>query len=245
MKLLLDLGHSRLKWALDNDTPLAVRTLDWRERQFAATLEHDWRQLEQPATIVAAGSSDHPAREALSRVLDQCFAARPQWLVSPLSLAGIRNAYAEPGRLGIDRFLAMLAAWNAGLAPCIVADCGTALTLDALAADGQHLGGLIVPGASAMRHGLQTQVPVLAGIKGGEIVDCAKSTADAVRSGCAHAVTGAIERFHRRIAAQLGAAPTVVLCGGDAGILVAQLDIPATVIEHAALRGMQVWLQHT
>lgn len=244
MNLLLDLGHSRLKWALDDDTTLAVRVLEWRDPAFVATLEDVWRQCKPPGIILIAASSSHPARPVLSRLLEQCFSSRPRWLVSPACLGDIKNAYTEPARLGVDRFLAMLAAWDAGLAPCIVADCGTALTLDALAGDGQHLGGLIIPGASAMRQGLQTQVPVLASIDRGEIVECATSTQDALYSGCACAVTGAIERFQRRLALRLGQTPTLMLCGGDAARTAAQLDVPTTVNEHAVLRGMQVWLRN-
>ncbi len=69
------------------------------------------------------------------------------------SFAGLQVAYDNPERLGVDRWLAMLAAWSPGQACCVV-DCGSAITVDLVNADGVHLGGYIVPGLKIMRSGL-------------------------------------------------------------------------------------------
>ena len=66
---------------------------------------------------------------------------------------GVRNGYDDPTRLGTDRWAAMVAAWQRGHAPCIVACAGTALTVDQLDDNGQFLGGAIVAGYHAMLGG--------------------------------------------------------------------------------------------
>ena len=136
----------------------------------------------------------------------------------------------------------MLAAFAAGQAACVLAGAGTALTLDALTVDGQHLGGLIAPGARLMQRslGLAT-VHAQAGAPG-SMVDVARSTADAVTSGCWHAVAALVERFTLRMTPALGGAPNLVLGGGDAVQLLPLLTLPAQVVTDGVLRGLAQWV---
>ncbi len=89
----------------------------------------------------------------------------------------------------------MVAARADGYAPCVVAGAGTALTLDVLAADGQHLGGLIAPGPQLMQQSLLEATARVRPQRPGEILELADNTADAVASGCWQAAAALIERF--------------------------------------------------
>ncbi|MEO7071453.1 MAG: type III pantothenate kinase [Rhodanobacter sp.] len=243
MRLLLDLGNSRLKWACAT-APAAAwdasGSVDW-SCDVSVRLQQAWADLMPPQDIVGASVVDG-AREA--QVAAACvarFGLAPRWLRTPLAACGVRNGYEQPQRLGVDRFLAMVAARAAGRAPCVVASAGTALTLDALAADGQHLGGWIVPGVHAMRQALADNTARVVVECTGSVTDLARNTEDAVASGCWHALAAAIERFAARAQPRLGATPTLLLGGGDAPALLPWLNVPAQLMADSVLRGLAHW----
>jgi type III pantothenate kinase len=242
MRLLLDLGNTRLKWMLQqqSDGWLAQGALDWRE-DLATALISAWDGLPQLSMVVAASVVDIARETQVAVVVHRLFAREPVWLRTPASACGVRNAYAEPQRLGADRFLAMVAAYADGLAPCVLASAGTALTLDALAADGSHLGGLIAPGPLLMQQSLLAATAQVRMERSGEILELADNTADAVASGCWQAVAALVERFATHMAPRLGGAPTLILGGGDAAALAPLLALPATVTPNGVLRGLAVW----
>ena len=242
MRLLLDLGNTRLKWAL-HAPPLgwfAHGAVDWQQ-DMAPALESAWAGLPQPPTVIAASVVDTVREAQVANVIERLFACAPRWLRPPASACGVRNAYAEPQRLGVDRFLAMVAAHADGRAPCVLAGVGTALTLDALAADGRHLGGLIAPGPRLMQQSLLDATARVRPERPGEIVELADNTADAVASGCWQAAAALVERFATRSAVRLGAMPALILGGGDAAPLLPLLSLPAGLSQDGVLRGLAVW----
>ena len=242
MRLLLDLGNTRLKWALQTQPEgwLARGALDWQEDMTAA-LELAWTSLPRPDTLIAASVVDATREALVADVTGRLFARAPDWLRTPASACGVRNAYAEPQRLGVDRFLAMVAAHADGHAACVLAGVGTALTLDALAADGRHLGGLIAPGPQLMRQSLLNATAQVRLDRPGEILELADNTTDAVVSGCWQASAALIERFATRMAARLDGTPTLILGGGDAATLMPLLSLPARLSQDSVLHGLAVW----
>jgi len=242
MRLLLDLGNTRLKWALQAQPEgwLARGAVDWREDTMAG-LQLAWSGLPRPDTVIAASVVDAVREALVAEVVGSLFARAPGWWRTPASACGVRNAYAEPQRLGVDRFLAMVAAYADGRAPCVLAGVGTALTLDALASDGRHLGGLIAPGPQLMRQSLLDATAKVRLDRPGEILELADNTADAVVSGCFQAAAALIERFATRMAARLDGAPSLILGGGDAATLMPLLSLPARLSQDSVLRGLAVW----
>jgi type III pantothenate kinase len=242
MRLLLDLGNTRLKWALQAqpDGWLARGAVDWQE-DLAAVLASAWTGLPRPARVIAASVVDVAREAQVAAVAEHLFTCTPTWLRTPAHACGVRNAYAEPQRLGVDRFLAMVAAHADGHAPCVLAGVGTALTLDALAGDGQHLGGLIAPGPRLMQQSLLDATARVRPERPGEIVELADNTADAVASGCWQAAAALVERFATRSAARFGTAPALILGGGDAAPLLSLLSLPARLSQDGVLRGLAVW----
>lgn len=242
MRLLLDLGNTRLKWALQvqADGWLARGAVDWRE-DAARVLETAWAGLPAPLRVIGASVVDAAREAQVAAVAQRCFGRAPEWLRTPSGACGVRNAYAEPARLGVDRFLVMVAAHAGGHAPCVLAGVGTALTLDALAADGQHLGGLIAPGPQLMQQSLRDATAQVRPERPGAIVDLADNTADAVASGCWQAAAALVERFALRAAPRLGATPELILGGGDAAQLLPLLSLPARLSQDGVLRGLAVW----
>ncbi|EIM00671.1 type III pantothenate kinase [Rhodanobacter denitrificans] len=242
MRLLLDLGNTRLKWALQAQPEgwLARGAVDWQDHP-AAALASAWAGLPRPARVLAASVVDAAREAQVEAVAQRLFDCAPTWLRTPAHACGVRNAYAEPQRLGVDRFLAMVAAHADGHAPCVLAGVGTALTLDALAADGRHLGGLIAPGPALMQQSLLGATAQVRPERPGVVVELADNTADAVASGCWHAAAALVERFATRATARLGATPQLILGGGDAASLLPLLSLPARLSPDSVLRGLAVW----
>jgi type III pantothenate kinase len=156
--------------------------------------------------------------------------------------AGVRVAYAQPQRMGVDRFLALLGARTVG-GDVLVAGVGTALTIDLLDVDGRHHGGRISASPTLMRealHARATQLPA----SGGRHVEFADDTADALTSGCDGAAVALVERSLREAALRLGRMPALLLHGGGAEDLLPWLPEaglrPALVLE-----GLALWAQET
>lgn len=242
MNLLLDLGNTRLKWALaDGRHWHAHGAIGWQE-DVAAGLAHEWSSLPAPSAAFGASVVDAPREALVAAGVVATFGQPLRWLRTPATACGVRNAYAEPQRLGIDRFLAMVAAHVDGLAPCVLAGVGTALTLDALAADGTHLGGLIAPAPRLMQQALLGATAQVRPARPGRIVEAADNTADAVTSGCWLAAAALIERFTRHMAPALGGPPLLRLGGGDAAALLPLLAQPAHVAHDSVLHGLAAWV---
>ena len=216
---LLDLGNSRLKCApLDAQGRRGeVIILDLADAQAVSILLRQLGDAAPDDQVWLASVAQPARREALLRDLaDAGFDCR--LAQTRASLGRLRIAYADPSKLGIDRFLAMLAASERGDGPWLLVSAGSALTLDLLAADGQHLGGLIAPMPVAMHETLAARFVQL-DVQPGRAMDFADNTADAIASGCAGAAIGLVERSLRRAQALLGVAPTLLLSGGGAALL--------------------------
>ena len=242
MRLLLDLGNTRLKWALQGAAAewLAQGALDW-QGNVGDKLAETWRSLPRPEHVVAASVVDGARERQVAEAAGQLFGCAPHWLRTPAAACGVRNAYTEPRRLGVDRFLAMVAAHAAHCAPCVLVSAGTALVLDALAQDGHHLGGLIAPGVHLMQQSLLDATALVRPQRPGAILELADNTADAVSSGCWQAGVALIERFYARVAPRLGVAAVLILDGGDAPQLASLLSMPAQLARDSVLRGMALW----
>src|SRR5690625_2196598 len=127
----MDLGNTRLKWAF------AERAADCRQAG-AATWSDDIRaalaaEASGPREVGAASVVDEAREETVAAAVRECFGVPVNWVRTPREACGVRNAYAQPDTLGVDRFLSMVAAYADGHAPCVLVSCGTALVLDALA----------------------------------------------------------------------------------------------------------------
>ena len=145
------------------------------------------------------------------------------WVKSSAAACSVSNGYDIPEQLGSDRWAALIAAWHLTRSPCIVASAGTALTIDALSAKGEFLGGLIVPGLATMQASLSnnTQLPLVTSELGelGELADFPVNTHDAIVSGALRAMVGAILAQHMALTLHTGKPARLLLTGGDAAAL--------------------------
>lgn len=234
MILLLDVGNTRIKWGChDGHKWLGQGVLPTTEPDRLAAVLTDWR----PAWVGIACVAGPAVGEAIEKRL----ADTPRhWLTSAETGHGLANRYDRPETLGVDRYAALLACARMGLAPCVVASAGTALTADALAGDGVFLGGMIAPGVGLMRLALARGTAGV-GAASGAVQVFPRSTADAVESGIRAALVGVVETLRGDLAARLGDPVKVVLTGGDADWLAEGLAGPVVIERNLVLEGL-LWL---
>ena len=221
--LLADVGNSRIIWVVDADGRWRVRgQMDHGKIGWAELAQQQWGGLPRPARVLIVSVAGPAVRAALTEWVWQAWGIDAEFVFSTAQACGVRNAYAEPERLGADRWVAMIAARDLARQACYVVDCGTALTLDALAADGQHRGGLIVPGIRLMRQALYRdtrQIPA----EEGEPHLFGQSTRNAVWGGAIYAVAATIDGITERMMA-VGGQGIRFLTGGGAEIILPYLQ---------------------
>jgi type III pantothenate kinase len=161
-----------------------------------------------------------------------------EFVTARVEQCGVRNGYQQPERLGSDRWAALIAAWSQVQGACLVLNCGTATTVDALSAQGEFLGGLILPGISLMQHSLATNTAQLIA-EHGTLQDFPRNTADAIHSGMLRATLGAIRYQFDLLQARFGAV-RCLLGGGAADVVQPHLDLPLERVDNLVLTGLQI-----
>lgn len=242
MKLLVDQGNSRLKWVLVVDDEQIVA----RGASTAALLDDEqWRVLigrmgAMTVDVAVSSVASADRKSALCADIARRTGVEPMLLSARAECAGLHNGYVEPARLGVDRWVAMLGARSLGPGAWLVVDAGTALTVDAVSMDGQHLGGYIVPG-------FRTQLTLLASGTAGvgrvpaEVgVGWGRNTGSAVANGVALALAALIDRASVELAGSGDDTCRVVITGGDAELLAHHLRCGPHLDQDLLFRGMLV-----
>ena len=243
MKLLVDIGNSRVKWAFGTAGRLVGHgdaLLDGAAG-LRPLLDSHWG----PDDIRIANVAGTAAGAWIAARLEERFGVAPVFARSAATGAGVRNGYIEPGQLGVDRWLAICAAFASYRGPVCVADAGTATTIDIVAPGGEHQGGLILPGIELMQSALLRGTGDLArlfgtadglvagGFVGGNVPDVlgpsimlGRDTATAIRYGALQATASLVRACMARLSdgALPGAVlPALLLTGGAAPALQAAL----------------------
>jgi len=151
------------------------------------------------------------------------------------------NAYKPPDSVGADRLASAVAAYAEFQAPCVIIDAGTAITVDAVSADGVFQGGTIMPGLGlsicCLSEGTAQLPDFTPGALGPPI---GRSTRSAITSGVSRGLAGAVDRLIADVATELDGPAKVVLTGGDADRFAALCQTTATLRPHLALTGLAV-----
>ena len=244
--LAIDVGNTRLKWG-QYAAPHPGATLLAHGAVFLETIDNladtHWKHLRPPGSMVAGEGIRRRVEEQL-----ELWELDPRWVVSSAHAAGVTNGYDHPGRLGTDRWVALIGARQRVLAqgrarPVLVVMVGTAVTVDALDTDGHFLGGLILPGFGVMQRALEMST---AGLKvpTGEIVDFPTNTSDALMTGGSSAMVGAVERMHRKLRERCGQEPVLVMSGGASPKLAAITDLPFETVDRLVFDGLLTLQSH-
>lgn len=235
MNLLIDMGNSRLKWAFTTAGQILTGAPLANDRINRDELFRLWKGVYRPRRIAVSCVSANRLLELVQSV------ARELWLDVEIILVrsqaqafGVMNAYQQPEKLGVDRWLSLVAVWQKYRSPACIVDCGTAITVDLINADGRHLGGLISPGLMLMKKSLGQGTEALPVTEASHPFALANYTEAAIYSGTLMAAIGLIEHVLAKQPANL----RLILTGGDAEFIAGQLDVTATVDPDLVLRGL-------
>jgi type III pantothenate kinase len=242
--LALDVGNTRLKWALYDAAHPGAQVL----AQGAVFLENidkladgEWLHLPAPGQVLGSIVAGDAIKRRVVEQMDLWDVA-PRWVVSSAFEAGLTNGYDHPARLGADRWVAMIGARHRLLrrglrTPCIVVMVGTAVTVEAIDAEGTFLGGIILPGHGIMLRALESGTAGLH-VPTGEVRDFPTNTSDALTSGGTFAIAGAVQRMMDNLTRHCGEAPECIMTGGAGWKMAPSMSIRAELVESLIFDGL-------
>ncbi|TSE28545.1 Type III pantothenate kinase [Tepidimonas thermarum] len=242
--LALDVGNTRLKWAL-YDRPEPGARLLAHGVQFLENIETlaegDWRALRPPRWVLGSIVAGAGVRQRVEEQLE-LWDAPVQWVVPRPAEAGLVNGYDHPTRLGSDRWVAMIGARQRLLArgearPCVVVMVGTAVTVEAIDAEGRFLGGIILPGHGIMLRALESGTAGLH-VPTGEVRAFPTNTSDALTSGGTFAIAGAVQRMWDNLSRHTGQTPVCLMTGGAGWKMAPHMTVPFELVEGLIFDGL-------
>ncbi|MDJ0939284.1 MAG: type III pantothenate kinase [Woeseiaceae bacterium] len=247
--LLIDAGNTRLKWGIATDGEIHrtghITQAKIREQGIGVLTT---RLPQRVDAVIASNVAGTTFATRLAGIVGAHCGLDLRFAKTEREAYGVTNAYAQPRRMGVDRWVALVGARAELGTSCIVVDAGTAVTIDALDDSGRHLGGQILPGVRLMASALASDtsdLPETKLKKPGSFTGLALfagNTADAIGSGSENAVVGAVERALRTLQAD-GHDPQLVLTGGDAARILEALDEPALHLPNLVLQGLMHMLE--
>lgn len=269
-QLFVDIGNQRIKWLfLDPWSPPATSRLEWLIEQTMGSADiagddgksraFDLLFAEEPPPhkIFVSSVSDDRIATAFNLACEQHWGCSATLVKSQSKSLGLVNGYADPAQLGVDRWLAALAAFKSSIEtsngyPVIVIDAGTAITVD-LVCQGRFQGGAILPGVTTLIQSLATETDKIEvdfvglaqkGVKQNDsreirkIEVVAKDSAAAVKAGVIASAVGGINYCVEQMSAGLNQAPEILLTGGDASLLGPLLNHQIKTMPNLVITGL-------
>jgi len=240
MKLLVDIGNSRIKWASIDDNGLnGGQSFQRGKTGIKAALNKAWKQLNDVEAVYVANVGGDKLATQLTEWTEKQWQITPAYIHTEKKRFGVTNAYDEPSKLGIDRWLSLIAArQHARQAQCVI-DCGTAMTIDIVTKTGQHQGGMILPGLSLMRSALATNTHALTEeTDEQEFKTLATNTYSAIQAGTLYSVTATLERIISDLQESFDNKIRFIITGGDAESLLPLLPNNINHYPDIVLKGL-------
>ncbi len=242
--LALDVGNTRLKWALYEQPAMGARMVA-HGVQFLENIDKltdgDWINLRPPRMVLGSVVASDAIKRRVEAQLE-IWDAAPEWVVPSAAEAGVSNGYDHPARLGADRWVAMIGARQRLLArqqlrPCVVVMVGTAVTVEAIDAEGRFLGGCILPGHGIMLRALESGTAGLH-VPTGVVRPFPTNTSDALTSGGTFAIAGAVQRMFDQLRQHSSLEPVCFMTGGAAWKMAPSMSVPFELVDTLIFDGL-------
>jgi len=220
LKLLMDVGNTRTK--IGEVSGGTIKRTWERHTRADETADELWASI-RSLTSAEAEETEIKAVSVVPSVSTALRIAAEKYLSSPVFLleppwdeATIEIGTREPERVGGDRVAAAEAIYRL-YGGGIVVDFGTATTVEAVSAEGEYLGGVILPGVDAGAESLTSAaagLPVFAPRRPSELKT--STTEEALQSGLYYGTAGAVELIVKRMREKFGLSSNlpVVATGG-------------------------------
>jgi type III pantothenate kinase len=253
MKLLIDIGNTRMKWATVVDDAFAVTGggvhRNHNETDVPAAVDRILGQIDgKPEQVLAANVAGDAMGNAIDAVVRKRWNLPVDFAETRPESGSVRNAYDDYRQMGVDRWLAILATHDRHRQAACIIDAGTAVTIDQIDATGTHLGGVIVPGLDLMRRSLLSDTGDIGrlaeldnkGLATDKRIMLGKSTAEAIGGGSLSAICGLIESCIEQLNSRDGDS-VVVVTGGDAERILPHLRVAADHRPMLVLEGLRIY----
>lgn len=253
--LAIDVGNTRLKWAVYEGAQPGARLL----AHGAQFLEHidklcegEWAALPVPERMLGCSVAGDAVRVRVQEQMEHTpgWDVSPQWVVASGHEAGLLNGYEHPLRLGADRWVAMVGAYErmqsqfpARHRPIIVVMVGTAVTVEAIDTSGKFLGGIILPGHGIMLRALESGTAGLH-VPTGEVTTFPTNTSDALTSGGTFAIAGAVSRMWNQLERHCGEKPVGYMTGGAGWKMAPHITKPLELVDGLIFDGLLAIASH-
>jgi type III pantothenate kinase len=239
--LLLDRGNTCLKWQLIAHNDYVQKGIADNEVNISAALsELDVKQISE---IWVSSVSNQVFEKELIQWAQKNSISEINFVHSEAEAFGLKNSYADPQQLGVDRWLAMLGARKQYQGMLCVVDCGTACTLDLVASDGQHIGGFIVPGMSLMAKSLLSNTQRIAVEEYQTDTFLGKNTSQAVMLGVKQSLRAFIQQTLLDIEGKYKEPVTLIITGGDCNNLAMVLNVHCNDEPDLVFKGLQCYAE--
>jgi type III pantothenate kinase len=243
MILELDCGNSRVKWRMRNESGIQRKGFFLTARIFEPD---EFKRIPQ-GTI---------KRVLVSSVLDEEYSGRviawtlryfdviPEFAISELSGKGVINGYLLPEKLGVDRWLGMVAARCKTSRGFVLVDCGSAITVDLVTSKGVHLGGYIAPGLKLMLDALtiKTAKITIDHLEYPDNVFPGRNTVDAIKSAELIMIVGLVNQAVAILQKHEASGVVQIITGGDGEWLSSRLE-NSLFFEDLVLDGLSIALE--
>ena len=259
MKLLIDIGNQRIKWATSDQLDNRTGSQGYQNEQeqwpgqviqtdassLGTQLGVQFATLPAPDAVWVACVSDGTIEKEIAGICKSLWGLSPVFARSSAGAFGIKNCYEDPALLGVDRWIAMIAAGNiAGRGPLLVIDAGTAVTIDFVNDNNEFVGGVIFPGLATMISTLNSSTGLIREdiqlVQGNVLEFECKNTKSAVANGTALSVVAGIDKAVDHYLSENGENLKVLITGGDAGFIARLSSHPMVVEPELVLHGLRL-----
>jgi len=243
MILELDCGNSSVKWRVItvSDGSLVAQGVAVQPVDMVRDLSDQCaRNISRCRLVSVRGDAE---TGEMANLISESLGIDVARVCASAATAGVVNGYYDQQRLGADRWLAIIAAYEMCRGACLVIDLGTAITVDLVGQDGVHLGGYITPGIALLRSQLLAhtrRVHYSPAEVGAALANSApgRSTAEGVERGCLTMVRSYVVTQIGFAGDRLGKDITVYVTGGDAALV---SDLPGVrCVSDLVFRGLAI-----
>ena len=238
--LYVDAGNSAIKWAISNSDGLSeMISSPYHEHVSVDYFIGQWKDIKKPIKVIVSCVASEIIWQALEKSCHELWGITAQRITSSRQSCGLTNAYNNASDLGSDRWCAMIGAFHEAKSAFMLVDAGSALTIDLVNEDGQHLGGYISPGLSMMKQslGLKTAQINIDSQDSIPSLSLGKSTIDGVGAGIYLSAVKLIEAVFDKESKQFRKLDCF-LTGGDAKLIAELLSIKYVMMPDVVIRGL-------
>ena len=245
MKLLMDIGNTRIKWAFDDGSDLVAAGEIVHQSNPEACAFNFVKALQlEPESAFAVNVAGAAMEVAIANTLKAHFDIELTTVRTAEHFGAVANGYSSTGQLGADRWAAIVGAWQLYHQAVCIVDVGTAVTIDAVAPNGQHQGGIIIPGLALVHASLNNDTSDIGGFvrqSEGPLADdewFGRDTRSAVERGAVFMLGATIDRAIAEFS-KAGDVPVILLTGGDAEIIGPLVNHPVEYHPLLVLQGLR------